>query len=175
VRRWTRYAVLVGALCGAISLSTGPAAAAPGAEEPQAAASGPASDEAKAGPDAPAVPLDRLLRLPDSIGRATPEPRRGGFTRPEWEARFREAHAELETARKGLDQVQQQLEQEAGQVSNWQVAAPGQQAASENSPLSYKLSQEIRRRREGVEVSERRLQSLVVEANLAGIPEDWRP
>lgn len=175
MRRRPRSAVLVGALCSAIPLYAAPGAAAPGAEEPQAAASDPASNQAKAGPDAPAVPLDRLLRLPDSIGRGAPEPRRGGLTRPEWEARFREAHSELETARKGLDQVQRQLEQEAGQVSNWQVAAPGQQAASENSPLSYKLTQEIRRRREEVEVTERRLQSLIVEANLAGVPEDWRP
>jgi hypothetical protein len=145
-------------------------------EPPQAETpGGPSPGSAGAPGGAAQVPLDRLLRLPDSIGRAAPEPRRGGLTRPEWEGRFREAREQLDAARKGLDQVQRQLEEEAGKVSNWQVAAPGQQAPSENSPLSYKLTQEIRRRREEVEVSERRLQSLIVEANLAGVPEEWRP
>ncbi len=147
--------MLLGALLGA-------AGAASLAEEPEAR------------PPTPAVPLDRLLRLPESMERAAPEPRRGGFSRSEWGARFREAREELVAARKGLEQVQRELEVEAGGASNWQVTAPGQQAPSENSPVSYRLTQEIRRRREGVEASERRLQSLIVEANLAGVPEDWR-
>jgi hypothetical protein len=147
----------VGALLGAAALG-----AASGAEEPEVRTE-------------PAVPLDRLLRLPESLQRGAPEPRRGGLTRSEWEARFREARAELDAARQGLEEVQRELEAEAGGAGSWQVTAPGQKVSAENSPLSYRLSQEIRLRREEVEAGERRLQGLIVEANLAGVPEEWRP
>ena len=54
------------------------------------------------------------------------------------------------------------------------MAAPGAGANAENSPLSYKLRQDIRRQREDVEQAERALTELRVEANLAGVPEDWQ-
>ncbi len=62
----------------------------------------------------------------------------------------------------------------AGKSSNWKVAAPGAQSGPvENSPVDYGLKQEIRRKREEVERAERSLRDLIVEANLAGVPEDW--
>ena len=54
------------------------------------------------------------------------------------------------------------------------MAAPGMpKGASDNSPVSYRLLQEIRRQREEVARFERRLRDLRIEANLAGVPDDW--
>ena len=61
-----------------------------------------------------------------------------------------------------------------GKTSNWKVSAPGAQAgAGENSPVDYGLRQEIQRNREDVVRAERKLRDLIVEANLAGVPENW--
>jgi hypothetical protein len=40
--------------------------------------------------------------------------------------------------------------------------------------VSYKLRQDIRRQRDEVAQAERVLQELRIEANLAGVPEDWQ-
>jgi hypothetical protein len=48
-----------------------------------------------------------------------------------------------------------------------------QAAASDNSPVNYGLRQEIQRNREDVVRAERKLRDLNVEANLAGVPENW--
>jgi hypothetical protein len=61
-----------------------------------------------------------------------------------------------------------------GKTSNWKVGAPGVQAgASDNSPVNYGLRQEIKQNREDVVRAERKLRELSVEANLAGVPENW--
>jgi hypothetical protein len=61
-----------------------------------------------------------------------------------------------------------------GKTSNWKVGAPGvQAAASDNSPVNYGLRQEIKQNREDVARAERKLRELIVEANLAGVPENW--
>jgi len=120
----------------------------------------------------PAVELDQLLRIP----RTTPieNARRGGATRSEWQARFTEAEENLEQARAALATAREELEGLAGEQGNWQMAAPGMpQGSSESSPLSYRLLQEIRRQREEVARFERRLRDLQIEANLAGVPEEW--
>ena len=46
-------------------------------------------------------------------------------------------------------------------------------APSEKSTVNYGLKQEIQRKREDVARAERRLRDLIVEANLAGVPEEW--
>lgn len=123
---------------------------------------------------APAVELDRLLKLPDARSLEAPV-RRGGATRREWQARFQTALDELEQARSALASAQHELEELAGQSEQWQIGAPGADpGAAANSPLSYRLRQEIRRQREEVERSERRLRELEVEARLAGVPEEWQ-
>ena len=43
-----------------------------------------------------------------------------------------------------------------------------------NAPADYKLSLAVRRGREEVDRTQRRLQDLQIEANLAGVPESWR-
>ncbi len=122
----------------------------------------------------PVVDLDRLLRLPPSEEDLRPNPRPGGATRSEWSARFSEARADLENARVALAAAQKELEELAEDSSTWQMAVPGATAnANENSPISFRLVQEIRRQREEVEHNQSRLRELVVEANLAGVPEAW--
>ncbi len=122
----------------------------------------------------PAVDLDRLLRLPRSEQAIHENPRPGGATRSQWRARFSQARADLEDARVALAVAQKELEELAVNSSTWQMAVPGGPAnISENSPISFRLVQEIRRQREEVEHSQRRLRDLEVESNLAGVPEEW--
>ena len=69
----------------------------------------------------------------------------------------------------------QQKKLDLGSDGNaWQMAVPGAGANAENSPVSYKLRQDIRRQRGEVAEAERALQELRIEANLAGVPEDWQ-
>jgi hypothetical protein len=127
-----------------------------------------------AAPPGANVGLDSLLRLPPNID---PEPARtGGATRQEWEQRFANARGDLKTAQDALDKAQQDLTKLAEGKEAWQMSAPGlgQAAQSgENSPMSFKLRQEIRRQREEVASAEKRLNELEVEAKLAGVPDDW--
>jgi hypothetical protein len=136
--------------------------AAAAAGEPQAAA-------------APDVPLERLLKLPGSVPTPSAEPRRGGKTRAEWQARFQQAQADLDAARKALEDSRKELE-EVAPDNAWSMTAPGLPVDPQPSEKSidFRLRQEIRRQREEVERAERRQQELEIEANLAEVPEDWR-
>lgn len=119
------------------------------------------------------VTLDALLTLPDALPVETS--RRGGATRAEWRARFEAAEAELRESQAALDESMAKLGDLASKTSGWKVAAPGAPLqGDDNSPMDYGLRQEIRRRREEVESSERELRELVIEANLAGVPKDWQ-
>jgi DNA repair exonuclease SbcCD ATPase subunit len=120
----------------------------------------------------PPVELDQLLRIP----KTTPveNVRHGGATRSEWKERFAETQENLEQARAALAAARKELEGLASEQGNWQMAAPGMpQGEPENSPVSYRLLQEIRRQREEVARYERRLRDLQIEANLAGVPDEW--
>jgi hypothetical protein len=122
----------------------------------------------------PVVPLDRLLQLPPSAPVQGEIEKHGGSSRGEWLARFQEARSELEDARLTLEEAREALEEEAGGES-WQMGAPGLGNPSPtDTPVDYKRSQDMKRRREDVQRAERRLRDLEVEANLAGVPEDWR-
>ncbi len=138
-----------------------------------------------AGPPAPAqeaedavpppVGLESLLRLPRSSPPPAQLERRGGATRREWKARFEAARADLDDASRALDQAQKELEAIAVDTDNWQMAAPGSQASADSSaPLNYRLRQEIRRQREQVERADKALKDLTIEANLAGVPQEWQ-
>jgi hypothetical protein len=140
-----------------------------------------AAQEAKAPEPAPAQPAaqptppvayDALFRLPqDNAREPTPS---AAVDRKRWEERFAAMHGELDTARSQLAKAQADLEALAHKTDNWQMAAPGAQPNSENSPVSYKLRQDIRNYREEVGRAERRLRELEVEASLAGVPAEWR-
>jgi hypothetical protein len=140
------------------------------------AAQGDPTPESSAAPKAgsPDVGLDSLLRLPPTPSPAS-EPRAGGVTRQEWQQRFTAARGDVETARQAIDKAQDELGKLARGTDSWQMSAPGAQAGaqSETSPMSYKLRQELRNQREELASAERRLTDLEVEANLAGVPEEW--
>jgi len=124
----------------------------------------------------PEVPLERLLKLPESVA-TTPssEPRRGGKTRAEWQTRFERAEADLAKARQGLEDSRKELEDVAPDQA-WSMSAPGlpAQASPSETSIDFRLRQQIRRQREEVEHAERRQDELAIEANLAEVPEDWR-
>jgi hypothetical protein len=139
--------------------------------EPEASGAPPPSAPVEdAAPVAP-VGLDALLKLPS--GAPAAQSQRSGEGPDEWRARFAEARGELSAAEAALTGAQEQLEQLASGRESWQVAAPGAQPGSETGPLSFGLRQEIRRQREAVERAQRRLDELRIEANLAGVPEEW--
>lgn len=137
---------------------------------PLAAEPGPAEDAAP-----PPVGLDALLKIPRSTPALEGDGERvAGATRSEWEERFAAARGDVAGARRRLSDAQRKLEKLAQNTNDWQMAAPGAPAGSENSPLSYELRQTIRREREEVERAEKAFEELRVEANLAGVPRAWQ-
>jgi len=153
-RTWTRGVGALGLLWLAVPLA------------------GAAAAEPKAVLPTEPVSLDRLLTLPAVLPIESSE--RGGLTRGEWSNRFEEADEDVTAAEADLEESLDKLSELVGKTSNWKVAAPGIQAApSENSPANYGLKQEVRRKREDVARAERALRDLIVEANLAGVPESW--
>jgi hypothetical protein len=140
------------------------ASAAAAAAEDGAAPQAPAEAEAAA--------LERLLTLPDADSYGVD--RRGGLSRGEWKARFEEIAQALASERQALSEAEGRLDEAAGSASNWQMAPmPGMQP-SPDAPLDYQLRVAIRRHRSEIERLERKLKQLEIEANLAGVPAEWR-
>jgi len=167
--RWLR--LLEGLGIAALIVLTGRASAA-GDEMAPAPAPAPAAQPAPAPPPAPPVAYDALFRLPSDD---TPHPAGGApLDRKRWEERFAAVRGELDGAKSQLTKAQTELEAMAHKTENWQMAAPGAQPNAENSPVSYKLRQDIRQYREDVGRAERRLRELEVEASLAGVPPEWQ-
>ena len=126
-----------------------------------------------------AVPLDQLLKLPAGAPVGASIEKRGGSTQQEWEQRFRKVRADHEQAQGQLAATRAELEEKAASDGGqWRVSAPGLAGVGaiedSESPLDYRLTQELRRNRDELAHSERRIQDLEVEANLAGVPQDWR-
>jgi hypothetical protein len=118
------------------------------------------------------VTLDQLLTLPLALPADSGQ--RAGQTRAEWNSRFAEADSAVETAKTDLDESLDKLSELVGRKGNWKIAAPGVQAAvDDDSPADYGLKQQIRRNREEVVRTERALRDLIVEANLASVPQNW--
>ena len=121
--------------------------------------------------------LDALLQLPRGYlkqdGRAA-----AGAGESEWRRRFARAAKKLAEAREGLASTKRELDAAAGSggSSQWSVAPPGasNSAGPSNSPLSFKLRQELERHREELDEAERGLRELRIEADLAGVPSQWR-
>ncbi len=144
--------------------ATEPPATAP--EEP------PAEGTAPAGTAGPKVDLGRLLKLPDSYQQ--PIESRRGQGQAEWQRRFETVRLDLLGAQNALQKAKAELGEAATDSSQWSVAAPGTAPNPENTPLSYKLRQEIRRQRENVKHSQKLLRGLEIEADLAEVPLAWR-
>ena len=122
-------------------------------------------------PEQPAE-LDRLLTLPG--GQNYGVDRRGGLSRGEWRSRFTEIEDALAKERTALSEAEGRLDEAAGSASNWQMApVPGMQP-SPDAPLDYQLRVAIRRHKSEIERLERKLKQLEIEANLAGVPAEWR-
>lgn len=129
--------------------------------------------DARPGPAPPTDPvaLDSLLKLPDGFGEKVEV--RQGATRLQWSERFGRVRTDLEEARQKLAEAEKELDSASGTSSAWQVSAPGA-AAPEASPLSFRLRQAVKTQRNAIEDAERRLRALDVEADLAGVPQEWR-
>ena len=133
---------------------------------------GPAPRDGASGPG-----LDALLQVPSDYlaprGRTV-----GGVGEQEWRRRFALAHKQLRGAQSALDEIKQSLGEasEGSGASQWAVAPPGVSNAGgpTNSPLSFRLRQELVRKREDLEAAERSLRDLRIEADLVGVPVDWR-
>jgi hypothetical protein len=136
------------------------------AEEGQAREAPPAPSEAP-----PPVGLERLLKLPSTMDYSVE--RRAGLTRGEWRARFERIDAALASEKQALETAQAELDRVAGSADQWLVGPPGM--TNTDAPLDYRLRQEITRRKDEIERLETARKDLEVEANLAGVPEDWRP
>jgi hypothetical protein len=118
----------------------------------------------------PAPTLEQLMKLP-SAGSYGME-RRAGLTRGEWRSRFARLEAALEEEERGLEAAQAELDRIAGSADQWLFGPPG--TTNTDAPLDYRLRQEISRHKEEIERLERAQTDLIVEANLAGVPEEWR-
>lgn len=117
--------------------------------------------------------LDRLLRIPDSVEFSSE--RKGGATRSEWRERFTDARKGVDDAQVALDKAMADLSKVAGSKSEWQMTPPGLAAQpSEDSSSSFQLRQAVKRERGELERARARLRELEVEANLAGVPDEWR-
>jgi len=161
------------------SLALSLAASAPMAEE------GALSPAIRAKPDAsqpaepedatppPSVELDSLLKLPSDM--SFQNERRHGASVEEWKARFREGRAEIRHAQEELERTKTELDELAGGGAGgqWNIAPPGSNQ-TEVQPLSYKLREELKRNRARLAEAERKYKQLQVEADLAGVPQDWR-
>jgi hypothetical protein len=117
------------------------------------------------------VGLDRLLKLPASVDYSVE--RRAGLTRGEWRTRFERIDTALEAEKQGLSTAQAELDRVAGSADQWLLGPPGM--TNTEAPLDYRLRQEINRRKQEIERLESGRKDLEIEANLAGVPEDWRP
>ena len=99
----------------------------------------------------------------------------GSATKSQWRARFASARAEHEAAQAGLEAAQKKLGTVAEGSEAWQMAPPGVGIGGPlGSPVDYQLKQELRRQREDLTRSEKNLRELTIEADLAGVPADWR-
>ncbi len=129
------------------------------------------ADPGASDPGAP--DLEQLLRLPRSVEFSAEK--KGGATRNEWRQRFHDARTAAKAAEVALKKAQDELAEVAGSKDDWQFTPPGLPAeASTDSGSSVQLRQEVKRQRGEVDRSKARLRELEVEANLAGVAEEWR-
>ena len=146
----------------ALSLGAGVPAAAEGEAKPA-----PAEQPAPA----PGVKLDQLLTLPSD--RTYAVERKGGLTRGEWRTRYGEVRADLVKEREALAGTEAKLDDAAGAA--WSVnPIPGSETDTSRSPVDFQLRTELRKHREEIDRLERKLRQLDIEANLAGVPDEWR-
>jgi hypothetical protein len=117
------------------------------------------------------VALDQLLTLPSD--RTYSVERKGGLTRGEWRTRYGEVRGDLQKERGALEEAEGKLEDAGG--GQWSVnPIPGSESDTSRSPIDFQLRTQLRKHREEIDRLERKLRQLDIEANLAGVPEEWR-
>jgi hypothetical protein len=121
----------------------------------------------------PDIELDLLLKLPSNL--EFERERRRGATADDWRSRFKLSRADIETAKRELREARTKLDSlaEGGSGTQWQMAPPGSNQ-TEASPMSFKLREDIRRGKDNVLDAERKQRALIIEADLASVPESWR-
>jgi hypothetical protein len=141
------------------------------AEDPPTASEEGVSAPAPGGPAQSGVALDQLLTLPSD--RKYSVERKGGLTRGEWRTRYTEVHGDLQKERAALEATQAKLEDASG--GQWSVnPIPGSDTDTSRNPIDFQLRTELRRHREEIDRLEHKLRQLDIEANLAGVPDEWR-
>ncbi|MBK7947250.1 MAG: hypothetical protein IPK00_00495 [Deltaproteobacteria bacterium] len=120
--------------------------------------------------------LDDLLRLPSDFETKPAERPVAGASEDEWRQRFVRAEKAIGDAREALVETKKELDglAEDGGGSQWSVAPPGASGQQTTSPLSFKLRQQLQRDREALDQAEKALRELRIEADLAGVPAEWR-
>jgi hypothetical protein len=131
----------------------------------------PSDTPSEAPEPAPQVDLDALLKLPDSMHYDVE--RKGGATRGEWRERFVTLRTQLAQERETLERAKLSLEEAASGADAWTFSPAGIGNVTD-SPVDYQLREKIRRGEAEVARLEHDLRELEVEANLAGVPEEWR-
>ena len=122
--------------------------------------------------------LDALLHLPNGyVGR--PVRFVAGASEAEWKRRFLTGNETVAASRDALEATKLELDgvAEQGGGTQWSVAPPtgaGGGGAPSASPLSFKLRQELKQHRADLELAEKALRKLQIEADLAGVPRSWR-
>jgi hypothetical protein len=123
--------------------------------------------------------LDELLKLPSDFRTKDQARPVAGASEEEWKRRFARAEKAIGEAHETLAKTRRELDgmAEAGGASQWSVAPPGASGGNSSqstSPLSFKLRQELVRNREALDEAEKALRELRIEADLAGVPPEWR-
>lgn len=171
----------VAALLANLILAVAVQAAPPGSGPPPGESNGPSGSTNSANsansalpPTAPPqVEFERLFRLPKSYNAGGGRHR--GVTSEGWRTRFAETSSAVASAQRELADAQDALENTAADSSQWQMGAPGLgQSNADHASVSYKLRAQIRGLRDDVAAAEQQQRELVIEADLAGVPDSWR-
>jgi hypothetical protein len=121
--------------------------------------------------------LDALLHLPSGfLGAGSRSV--AGAGEAEWRRRFDRAQSDIDETAENLTQTKKELDSaaEGSGASQWSVAPPGggSSGGPSGSPLSFKLRQKLKEDRQALENADRAMRELRIEADLAGVPADWR-
>ena len=120
------------------------------------------------------IGLDQLLQLP-ADGAYSGDVRQAANART-WRRRFAEASIAVTQAQGRIEEARETLDKMSagGGASQWQMAPPGSTASAEVAPMSLKHREAIRAGKEELDEAERDQRALVIEADLAGVPQSWR-